>query len=177
MIGSYVRQLVIYCHKMRLDSIWNYIPCAWQVFPLPVGTMLHMTLKSMCGIHVTRLNLLTVTDQMFSSGYITAGADVIGPCWCRSSPAPQRTLFVFSSYGHRPSRAWLRHLIAFSLYVFFLCLMAFMLRESARNFRVNNMPKMSNPRMCPEQWVSVWHSWNTLPQCTLVYPPRWETSV
>lgn len=38
-----------------------------------------MTLESMSGIHITLFNLLTVTDKMFSEGYITASADVIGP--------------------------------------------------------------------------------------------------
>lgn len=39
--------------------------------------MLHMTPETMTGIHVTLLNLVTMTDKMFSSGYITASTDVI----------------------------------------------------------------------------------------------------
>lgn len=41
------------------------------------GTMLHMTLETMTGIHVTLFNLVTMTDKMFSSSYITASTDVI----------------------------------------------------------------------------------------------------
>lgn len=39
--------------------------------------MLHMTLETMTGIHVTLFNLVTMTDKMFSSSYITASTDVI----------------------------------------------------------------------------------------------------
>lgn len=40
--------------------------------------MLHMTLETMSGIHVTLFNLVTTTDKMFDSGYITTSTDVIG---------------------------------------------------------------------------------------------------
>lgn len=39
--------------------------------------MLHMTLETMTGIHVTLFNLVTMTDKTFSSSYITASTDVI----------------------------------------------------------------------------------------------------
>lgn len=39
--------------------------------------MLHMTLENMPGIHVTRFNLVSMTDKMFSPSYITASTDVI----------------------------------------------------------------------------------------------------
>lgn len=39
--------------------------------------MLHMTLETMTGIHVTLFNLATMTDKMFSSSYITVSTDVI----------------------------------------------------------------------------------------------------
>lgn len=41
------------------------------------GTMLHMIPETMTGIHVTLFNLVTMTDKMFSSSYITASTDVI----------------------------------------------------------------------------------------------------
>lgn len=40
-------------------------------------SMLHMTLETMTGIHVTLFNLVSMTDKMFSSSYITASTDVI----------------------------------------------------------------------------------------------------
>ena len=39
--------------------------------------MLHMTLETMTGIYVALYNLVTTTDKMFSSSYITASTDVI----------------------------------------------------------------------------------------------------
>ena len=53
------------------------LKCLPDRFSLLSGTMLHMTAASMCGMCVTLCNLLTVTDAMFSHGYITAGTDVI----------------------------------------------------------------------------------------------------
>lgn len=66
------------------------------------GTMLHMTLETMTGIHVTLFNLVTMTDKMFSSGYITASTDVIAPA---PVTGPKHTVIVLSSSRLRPTGA------------------------------------------------------------------------
>lgn len=76
---------------------------------MPSGNMLHMTLETMAGIHVTLFNLVTMTDKMFSSGYITGSTDVIALV---AVTAPKYTVIVLGSFRPRPTGAWLRHLAA-----------------------------------------------------------------
>lgn len=72
------------CRLLSLIRAFPFVPYpsiprpACLFLPLASGTMLHMTPESMTGIHVTLFGLVTMTDKMFSSSYITASTDVIG---------------------------------------------------------------------------------------------------
>lgn len=69
------------------------------------GTMPHMTLETMTGIHVTLFDLVTMTDKMFSSSYITASTHVIilaavADLLLQSTQSLSSVAAGFSALGH-----------------------------------------------------------------------------